>query len=361
MFVAFTGLDDKMENIVPVPIKKFIPVDSDISDYVKSVLGDYFGNNINWLNTDNSREIEPPLNGSYGIGNLQRINDIQHINKFLATANNQLNNGQFLIINLETKDARAQRVLHKYPKPFNLLYYGIDFVLNRVFPKLGLTKKLYSSVKRGKNQVISLTEGLARLVSCGFEIVDYKKLGQRTYVIAKKNNEPYYDENASNGLLIKLKRVGYGGKVINVYKMRTMHPFSEYLQDYMYELNDLEEGGKIKNDFRTTEWGKFFRKYWIDEIPMLINFFKGEMKLVGVRPLSQQYFNLYPDDLRDLRTRIKPGLIPPFYADMPTSIEEIQESERTYLNAYDKKPIRTDILYFFKVFYNIIFQGARSR
>ena len=106
--------------------------------------------------------------------------------------------------------------------------------------------------------------------------MDFKTIGYRTHIIARKVSEPVYDMNASYGLLIKLRRVGKNGKLFDVYKIRTMHPYSEFLQDYIYEMNDLDEGGKIKNDIRMTKWGMFFRKYWIDELPMFINYFKRE-------------------------------------------------------------------------------------
>ena len=51
-----------------------------------------------------------------------------------------------------------------------------------------------------------------------------------------------------------------------------MHPYSEYLHDYMIKNFGYSDKGKIKNDFRLTEWSGFIRKYWIDEIPQLINF-----------------------------------------------------------------------------------------
>ena len=139
-----------------------------------------------------------------------------------------------------------------------------------------------------------------------------------------------------------------------------MHPYAEYLQQFVYENFNLQEGGKFKNDFRVTSWGKVFRKLWIDELPMLINLFKGEMKLVGVRPLSKQYLDLYNDIIKGKRLKFKPGLVPPFYADMPKTIEEIMLSEENYLNQYEESPITTDIKYFFKAFYNIIVKKARS-
>jgi lipopolysaccharide/colanic/teichoic acid biosynthesis glycosyltransferase len=93
---------------------------------------------------------------------------------------------------------------------------------------------------------------------------------------------------------------------------------------------------------------------------MVWNFIKGNMKIVGVRPLSRHYFSLYSEELQELRTKVKPGLIPPFYVDNPVTLEEIMESEKKYLNAYLKKPLRTDIKYFWKAFYNIVFKKARS-
>ncbi len=133
------------------------------------------------------------------------------------------------------------------------------------------------------------------------------------------------------------------------------------LQDYVYQKNQLQENGKFSNDFRITEWGYFFRKFWIDELPQIVNFFQGDVNLIGVRALSHHYFSLYPKDLQKLRTQFKPGLVPPYYADMPKSFEEIIESERRYLLQKQKNPFLTDVKYFFKAFYNIIFKKARSR
>jgi len=140
-----------------------------------------------------------------------------------------------------------------------------------------------------------------------------------------------------------------------------MHPYSEYLQDYVYQHHSLQAGGKFNKDFRVTTIGKFMRKYFLDELPMLINIFKGEMKLVGIRPLSQQYLNLYYDDLQQLRMKYRPGLLPPFYADMPRTLEEIQASERKYLLSCKKNGVfLTDMRYFFLIFKNILFHHARS-
>jgi lipopolysaccharide/colanic/teichoic acid biosynthesis glycosyltransferase len=233
-------------------------------------------------------------------------------------------------------------------------------MLKRVFPKWKPTRKIYFSITKGRNRVLSFTEILGRLNSCGFKPIDHVRIGYKTWFIAQKVSEPAFDMEPTYGVLVRLKRVGKDGELFDVYKMRTMHPYSEYIQDYVFEKNDLKEGGKFDNDFRITAWGKLFRKLWIDELPMFINFFKGEMKIIGVRPLSRHYFSLYPEDMQKLRTSVKPGLIPPFYADLPKTLDDVIESERQYIEAYREKPIRTDIKYFFKAMYNIFIKRARS-
>jgi len=54
-------------------------------------------------------------------------------------------------------------------------------------------------------------------------------------------------------------------------------------------------------------------------------------------------------------------LIPPFYVDMPKSLDEIMESEMRYLRRYEKHPFLTDWIYFWKAMFNIFFRRARSK
>ena len=119
-------------------------------------------------------------------------------------------------------------------------------------------------------------------------------------------------------------------------------------QKDLYQQEGLNnDGNKIINDYRITSYGKILRKFWIDELPQLINWIRGDVSLVGVRALSKAKFDLYPKDLQDLRTNFKPGLVPPFYADLPASFEELIKSEEKYLNKKIKKRFATDVIYFF--------------
>lgn len=293
--------------------------------------------------------------------NLKRVNDIRHLNKFFETVNNQLPAGSIFICCAETKNLRKRRILRKFPWGLNYIYYSCDFIFKRIFPKHPLTKKFYFWLTSGRNRVFSKPEILGRLYSCGFEVLDEKKIGNLNYFISRKIKSPDYNEHPSYGFFLKQKRIGKYGKLINVYKIRTMHPYSEYIQEYIYNTNKLEEGGKFKDDFRITTLGKILRKFWIDEIPMLLNLFNGDIKLVGVRPLSKQFFSLYPEDFRKIRSKYKPGLFPPYYKDLPKSFDQIIESEKKYLEAYSKNPVITDIKYFSTIIYNIIFKRARSK
>lgn len=301
-----------------------------------------------------------PLAEYNSVVNLKRINDILRINKFFEAVNSKLPMGGLYISFVETYMLRKQRILKKFPSGINWLIYSIDFGFKRIMPKLWSTKKIYFVLTRGRNRVMSKAETFGRLYSCGFEIVEEKLIGNHLYFVTRKIAEPVFDSNPTYGPLIKLRRFGKGGNKIGVYKMRTMHPYSEYLQGYIYDRNKLQDGGKFADDFRVTSIGRFMRKFWLDELPMFLNVFKGEMKLVGVRPLSTHYFNLYSEELKERRLKYKPGLVPPFYVDMPVTLEEIMASEMKYLEAYEKNPFRTDVSYFFKAFYNILIKKARS-
>jgi hypothetical protein len=292
--------------------------------------------------------------------NLHRINDIKKLDDFLDVVNQKLSPKGYFFCCVETKDQRKTRILKKFPIGLNYIYYLFDFIIKRILPKLKITRPLYFLLTRGENAVISRAEALGRLSRAGFRIKQESFIGDQLCIESRKYFDPLPMNGNIYGPLIALPRIGRGGNLIKVYKLRTMHPYSEYIQDYVYGLHDLQDGGKFKNDFRITSWGAVYRKVWLDEVPMLINLVKRNMKLVGVRPLSQHYFDLYNKEVRERRIKYKPGLIPPFYADMPNDLEGIQASEIKYLDEYDKHPFRTDFRYFRKSMWNIMFRKARS-
>jgi len=329
-------------------------------EFINSMLQAHPGQTL-FVATTTRFNIQAQPVGVYGnIVNLRRINDIPRINKFFEEVNAKLPPGGLFIDCVETTGQRRTRIMAKFPPVLNSVYYFLDFILKRVFPKLPVTKEIYFFLTRGNNRVLSKAETFGRLYSCGFELVEEARSNNMLFFAARKIKAPAFDMQPTYGPLIKLRRHGKNGSMIGVYKMRTMHPFSEYLQQYIFERNDLAVGGKIANDFRITSAGRIMRRLWLDELPMLINLLKGDLKLVGVRPLSKHYFSLYPEAMQQRRSKYRPGLVPPFYADMPKSFEDIVDSERRYLDAYDKHPWKTDWRYFWKAVNNILIKRARS-
>ena len=109
-------------------------------------------------------------------------------------------------------------------------------------------------------------------------------------------------------VFLKQTRVGLHGKTYDMYKFRTMKVNSHDKREELEELN--EHSGplfKIQNDPRIFKGGNFLRKYSIDEIPQLINVLKGEMSVVGPRPLFPED-NKYYDQNYIRRLNVMPGI-----------------------------------------------------
>ncbi|GAB2495578.1 sugar transferase [Algoriphagus taiwanensis] len=346
---------DKLDNfILQLKSKKVL-------QFYKEVFKYNFEDTFIFFSSDSFDLIYSSESVFINILNLEKINHIRRINKFLESVNQKLEYNGIFACSVETYSNRKNAIKSKYPFLINYLFITIDFFFHRVLPKLKLTQKFYFYLTNGRNRVLSRAETLGRLYSCGFEVLLEREINNELYFVARKIGNPSFDMEPTYGPLIKLRRIGKDGKVFKVYKLRTMYPYSEYLQDYVFKYHQLDEGGKFKDDFRVSPIGRFFRKFWLDEIPMIWNLVKGDMKLIGVRPLSSQYFNLYTKELQEIRVKTKPGLLPPFYADMPKTLDEIMASEMKYLLAYEKAPLTTDLRYLSLIIKNILFRGARSK
>ena len=314
------------------------------------------------FDTISTTNIEMLYNNSQDLlVNLHNINNFRRINHYFINSYKKLSAGGILVgsfIPLENFDSHLRGQMPHFLYAIMLPFY---FIFHRVFPKLAITKQIYFILTDGKNRTLSKAEIFGRLSFCGFKMEKYETIGNQIYFTCKKSKTISEEQSPSYGPIVKLKRIGHHGRIIVIYKFRTMYPFSEFIQKDVFEENNLDASGKFLNDFRITSWGRILRKYFIDEIPQLYNWLRSDINLVGVRAISKHYYNLYPKDLQELRINFKPGLIPPYYADMPTTFDEIVESEVRYLQKKKEKPIITNMIYFVKALINIIFSGARSK
>ena len=83
------------------------------------------------------------------------------------------------------------------------------------------------------------------------------------------------------------RRIGKNGKIIHVLKFRTMNKDNRPLEEILTkeQLEEYKSYYKVTNDPRVTKFGRFLRKTSIDELPQLINIIKGDMSIVGPRPI----------------------------------------------------------------------------
>lgn len=296
------------------------------------------------------------------IVDLTLLNDAKGINRRFCIVNQKLPDDGLYVCCYRPQDYIKQKILARYPKPLNRIIYTCYFFWKRVVPRLLVTSRLYYDVTKGRKRMLSKTEVYGRLYYCGFEVDECVTMGHIDYIFAHRHSQPYPQEQIKvYGPLIKLRRVGKNGDYVYIYKFRTMHPYAEYIQKYVFDQRGgMDIADKSNDDWRITTWGRFMRRYWLDELPMVLNWVRGDVKLVGVRPLSQTMFNNYPPALQEKRTRCKPGLIPPFYIDHPKTFDELFASEDKYLDAYLQHPVRTDIRYFFLTVRSILFKGMHS-
>lgn len=135
-------------------------------------------------------------------------------------------------------------------------------------------------------------------------------------------------------ILFKQERPGLNGKIFKMYKFRTM-------------TNETDENGELLPDeVRLTKFGKFLRSSSLDELPEMFNILKGDMSIVGPRPLLVKYLPLY-SERQSHRHDVRPGLTG--YAQVngrnAISWEEKFELDIFYVN---NSSFMVDLMIFFK-------------
>ena len=115
----------------------------------------------------------------------------------------------------------------------------------------------------------------------------------------------------SGSIIFGQKRIGEGGRSFKCLKFRTMMTNAEgHLEEVLASnpkaRKEWETNRKLTVDPRITRVGNFLRKTSIDELPQLINVLKGEMSLVGPRPIVKDEIDLYKSDFKSYKA-VRPG------------------------------------------------------
>ncbi|MCQ6341466.1 sugar transferase [Bacillus cereus] len=110
------------------------------------------------------------------------------------------------------------------------------------------------------------------------------------------------------GIIAALVRIKLGSPVIFKQQRPGLHGKSFYLYKFRTMTDEKDEQGNLHSDYlRLTSFGKFLRKLSLDELPQLINVMKGDISLIGPRPLLMEYLSLYTPE-QDRRHNVRPGI-----------------------------------------------------
>ena len=145
-YAAFGSIPERIQTgEIPGPkprLEKSGGMPADVRDFLSQhcILSDP---SFSILRTSHCNVINRLPDHTTTIVNLKRINDIREINKFFSAVNRKLPQGGTFIGCVETKYMRRQRILKKFPPLFNRIYFTLDFILKRVFPKLSITRWIY--------------------------------------------------------------------------------------------------------------------------------------------------------------------------------------------------------------------------
>lgn len=152
-------------------------------------------------------------------------------------------------------------------------------------------------------------------------------------------------------------RYGKEGKKFRIYKFRSMcvdadKKLKKYLENNEDARKEFEENQKLKNDPRITRIGNFLRKTSIDELPQLINVLKGDMSLIGPRPIVDGEIEKYGTNKNKFLS-VKPGLTGYWAAN---GRNNINYSERIKMELYyvDNMSFKLDLKIFFKTIISVL-------
>ena len=156
------------------------------------------------------------------------------------------------------------------------------------------------------------------------------------------------------------KRIGKDGKEFGIYKFRTMvYNAEDLIKEFTEEQQkEFRECYKLQHDPRVTKIGKFLRKTSLDELPQILNILKGDLSIIGPRPVIEEELEKY-GKYKEKFVSVKPGLTGYWAANgrSDTTYAERVQMELYYI---DHMSLKLDIQIFFKTIIAVIKkEGAR--
>jgi exopolysaccharide biosynthesis polyprenyl glycosylphosphotransferase len=145
-------------------------------------------------------------------------------------------------------------------------------------------------------------------------------------------------------VLFRQQRSGLNGAPFTIYKFRTMVTNADQFQHELAAMNEMTGPVfKVTNDPRVTSIGKFLRKYSLDELPQLLNVLRGEMSLVGPRPLPVDEVKRFNDLAHRRRLSVKPGITCLWQVSGRNNVSDFRDWVRLDLEYIDNWSLWLDI------------------
>jgi exopolysaccharide biosynthesis polyprenyl glycosylphosphotransferase len=145
-------------------------------------------------------------------------------------------------------------------------------------------------------------------------------------------------------VLFRQQRSGLNGRPFTLYKFRTMVTNAEQLKHELAAMNEMTGPVfKVSNDPRVTAVGRLLRKYSLDEFPQLYNVLRGEMSLVGPRPLPVDEVRRFHDLAHRRRLSVKPGLTCLWQISGRSEVRDFREWVRLDLEYIDNWSLWLDL------------------
>ena len=221
--------------------------------------------------------------------------------------------------------------------------YAEEDIANGVSTSLGLKNK--SNEKKKIISYINIKRAIDLFLALIALIVLLPLIGIIALIIKLDSKGPVF---------FKHTRIGKDGKIIKIYKFRTMVTNAEELIKKFTpeQLEEYKKNFKLENDPRVTKAGKILRKTSLDELPQLLNIIKGDLALIGPRPVVKDELEKYGDNASKFLS-VTPGLTGNWAANgrSCTSYEDRMQMELWYV---DNISFKADVKIFFKTIIAVI-------
>jgi exopolysaccharide biosynthesis polyprenyl glycosylphosphotransferase len=234
-----------------------------------------------------------PENGLRSLGRLDELSDVLGRERIDEVIIADPDFPQERAVDLVDRCHQRGVMVHVAPSTMEILIVRAVFMPGESVPLFTLRPPVFEGIQFAAKRTFDLTLSTVGLLLASPVLA--------AIAIAVKLSSP-------GPIIYRSVRPGMGGKPFACFKFRTMRQHADQIQDDLEPLNELSGAlFKIRDDPRLTAAGRILRRFSLDELPQLVNVIRGEMSLVGPRPLPMRDFERL-EDWHKKRYLVMPGI-----------------------------------------------------